>query len=387
VSPSIFSVLVWAAFFNLFLPFWLQLLQLRQQPGRYLAYAVFNATLRGVLTVAAVAYLRAGAAGWAMAYLVSGAVSSCIAVVATRKSVSLVGALRMLPEALSYGLPLLAHQLAAFLAVYAGRFVLNQLTTLSDVGVYQVAFGIGQGIGLLTTAVNFAYAPAFMASAVSTPKVASARFGKFATYYLSGLVAIAVILSIYRTPILGLIATPRFAQASDLVPILLGAFVLQGVYYVLVNPIFLEKRLIRLIPIVTFTSAVIGISGSYLLIPRLGISGAAWAGLLANCVSVLLTYRIASAALVMDYDYRKIFTIVGIGAIATAASFGVASITSSKLVVAALDSTLVAVFLAGASRWTGITPRAVWVIANEIIRPAQPAHAVSAAGIISTGPQ
>lgn len=343
VSARFFALLALCAFFNLLPLLWLQVLQCRRRPITYLATSVAYALVRSVSIIIAVVLLRRGADGWAEAYLATTLIASAAAIVLVRPYVRFGHTWSVLRSALPFSLPMFAHQSASWLAVSAGRLLLNALVPLAAVGVYQVAFGIGQGIGLITTAVNFAYAPAFMAAAAHSPGEAGVRFGRFATIYLSTLFLVAVLVALFRDPIVQMAAASSYTAAAPILPIVLATFVVQGVYFVLVNPIFFRQESVRRLPFLTIGGAVISLVGLRLLVPRIGIAGAAWAPLASNIVVILTAYPLSQRSLRMVYDHR------GLGIMATAGTGVVlASSLLAPRMTGSLEVFLLNLFLAAA---------------------------------------
>jgi O-antigen/teichoic acid export membrane protein len=342
VSPRFFRLLVLTAVLNLLPTFWLQLLQLQQRPAAYLASSVAYAFVRGTTVVLAVVLLRRGADGWVEAYLATTIIAAAAAIVALRPQVAGRGALRALRDAIPFGVPLLVHHVASWLSVSAGRLLLNALVPLAAVGIYQVAFGIGQGIGLITTAVNFAYAPAFMATAERSPSEAGVRFGRFANVYISALFLVAVLVALFREPLVRLVAAHQYAAAAPILPIVLATFVLQGIYFVLVNPIFFRRTSVRLLPFITVGGAAVGLIGLRVLVPRLGIAGAAWAALGSNLAVAAVAFPLSQRSLRLAYDLRRL----GLGAVAGAAIV-LTSYAVSPHVGSARGSMVVNVLLVG----------------------------------------
>ena len=359
VTPRFFALLAFSALFNLLPLLWLQVTQLRQRPTIYFATSVAYALVRSVCIVVAVVLLHRGADGWAEAYLATTLIASVAAAVLMRSYVRFGRTASVLRDALPFSLPILAHQSASWLAVSAGRLLLNALVPLAAVGIYQVAFGIGQVVGLITTAVNFAYAPAFMAAAARSPVEAGARFGRFATIYLSTLFLIAVLVALFRDPIVRLAAASRYAAAAPILPIILATFVAQGVYFVLVNPIFFHRTSVRILPLLTVGAAVIGLVGLRVLVPRIGIAGAAWAALASNVMLVLAAYPLSQRSLRMVYDHR------GLG---LAAGAGVGVVLASYLLVPHFGSPLEAFLLnlAFAFAYAGLIATVIGITASRV---------------------
>jgi O-antigen/teichoic acid export membrane protein len=362
VSPRFFGLLAASALCNLLPMVWLQVLQLRQRPTAYLAASIAYALVRSLSIVVAVVILRRGAEGWAEAYLATTLIAAVAAVALIRPYVRFGRTLAVVREALPFGLPMLAHQAAGWLSVSAGRLLLNALVPLAAVGTYQVAFGVGQGIGLITTAVNFAYAPAFMAAAARSATETGQRFGRFATVYLGTLFLVAVLVALFRDPVIRLAAASRYAAAAPILPIVLATFVAQGIYFVLVNPIFYHRSSVRVLPLLTIGGAVVGLVGLRLLVPRIGIAGAAWAALASNVVVVLTAYPLSQRSLRMVYDHRRLGVAAGAGVGAVLASYLLAPRTSGPLEGFLLNLLLAGAYAGLLATVVGISPSRVRLV-------------------------
>jgi O-antigen/teichoic acid export membrane protein len=314
MSQEFFQLILWGSFCNLFFPLWLQLLQVRREPTRFIRFSLAYAVARGGLTVLIVVYLDHGGVGWAEAYLVSGVLSGLVGTVSIMRTASFAVDRDVLRAAVVYSLPLLVHQVATWTSVFISRLMLNQGGTLVDVAIFQVGFGIGQIMSLLTSSVNAAYAPFFLASATRDPKAASLWFGQLTTPYMAGLLGVFVVVSLLAAPAIRIVAPPEYGIAVDIVPVVTLAFVLQGAYFVLVNPVFYNKSITKFLPWITTAGALVSVGASYALIPRVGALGAALAGLLSNAALVVGIYPLSQRALATQYDWRRIGGVFAVGA-------------------------------------------------------------------------
>lgn len=305
-SQRFFLIIVWTAFLGIFPALWLQLLQLQRRPRSYVAFALAHAVVRGGLTLLFVWSLARGPVGWGEAYFITSAAACLVSIALGRRQILLVIRPDVLSDAARYALPVLLHQIAGWITTNANRFILNQLVTLRAVGVFQVAFGLGQVMSLIVTSFNFAYAPRFMAMATLDEEKASIEFGAMATSYLAGIVGIALVVSLFSEEVVAIVAGVSYGEAASLVPIVLAMFVLQGVYYLLANPVYYSKVLTRALPAITVAGALVNVFANYALIPQLGILGAAWAGLATNVFVVVGTYILARRALNIRYEFWKI---------------------------------------------------------------------------------
>ena len=69
-----------------------------------------------------------------------------------------------------------------------------------------------------------------------------------------------------------------YRRAASIIPIVALGYTLQALYFVTVAPVFFAKKT-KLLPPLTIAAAVLNVGLNLLLIPVLGIAGAAWATL------------------------------------------------------------------------------------------------------------
>ena len=159
-----------------------------------------------------------------------------------------------------------------------------------------------------------------MAAAAKSREEAGRTFGEFASQYIVALAAAAVLLSLFRVEVVRLVASGAFKSASGLVPIVLATTVIQGLYYVVANPMLIDRRAIRFLPFITIAGAVIGLGVTYALVPHWGIAGAVLATMTASSVVVLAAMPLSQRSVRMTYDWSRFGLITVLGAATVVAS-------------------------------------------------------------------
>lgn len=313
VPARFFLLTVWACLATILFPVAIQLLQLQQAPQRFLWASLFAVTVRGVAIVVGVVVLRRGAMGWAEANLAAAVLTGAFAWWSVRGAGPFRVEGAVLRPALAYGLPLLLHQLAGWASVFANRLIINQFASLREVAVFQVGFGVGQVMSLVTTSFNAAYGPMFMGVAARSRAEAGERFGRLVPYYLAALMGLYLALSLGAEPLVRLAAPASYGAAAALVPIVLGMFVLQGIYFILVNPVFFDKQQTRRLPWVTLGGAAVGVTLCYLLTPRYGSMGAAAAGVVNNLLVLAGVYPLSRRAVPLVVNGRLVAGVLASG--------------------------------------------------------------------------
>jgi len=188
---------------------------------------------------------------------------------------------------------------------------------LSEVGVYS----IGNTAATLVKFYSVAFSRAWSPFAFDTMRRddASVLFGRMATYAFAVLVWVTLAVATFAGPAVVLLTPPAYHGAADIVPILALGIALQSLALFLSTSLNISKQS-RAFPMTTLLAAVVTVAGHLLLIPRLGLRGAAvavFAGQLALSVAMLV---VAQRAFRIEYETRRlaILTVVGVGLFALA---------------------------------------------------------------------
>jgi O-antigen/teichoic acid export membrane protein len=235
-----------------------------------------------------------------------------------------------LRSALRLGTPLVPHSVAAWALRMSDRWLLGVLLTLpalaslEAIGAYSLGYQIGYAVTILVVSFNAAWSPYFFR--VGNLPSGPAMYRSMVTIVIAGLLAVAVAMAALAPEIIQIMATPRYAAAADVLPIIAFASVIQGLYTMLVSVVFLMKRTGRL-AILTVLAAAANVGANVVLVPPLGIVGAAWATIIGYTLLAAGTYLVARSSYPL---HLEIGWLVGLGvaalaAVATAVLVGEAS--------------------------------------------------------------
>ena len=175
-------------------------------------------------------------------------------------------------EAIRLGLPSVPHQLAHWALSIADRFVIGAMLGFAAVGQYAVAYLCVDVFALGLHAMNKAIAP----------QVARWHSDPTRRDYLTALTS-GYLRTAFGALLLSMVAAPHlvlltfgdsFAPAARLVPVLLLAAGPWALYFPEVGALFYQRRVTGL-PAATVTSALLSVAAVWLLIPIMGLLGAA----------------------------------------------------------------------------------------------------------------
>ena len=272
------KLILWSSFFAVIPATFLIFLQIQEKSGKYVLFQVFQALFTIGLIVYFVVFLRQGALGQIKGKLYASIILFAIAMYFFRRS-SRVSILKAkVIESLKYGLPLIPHCLCWWVLDLSDRIILQKFVALSQVGIYSLGYNIGIGMELIVSAFNKAWVP-FLFSTAKKNKDAPQIFSKLSTYYMMVILFVGLAISLFSREIIQILATPKFYEASKVVPVIVLSFIFIGMYLMVTNQIFYEKKTAYL----TFISAIGAVTNiilNFLLIPKYGIMGAAYATLL-----------------------------------------------------------------------------------------------------------
>lgn len=275
----------------------------------------------GVLVVA----IPLGAAGAVAAQLLGVAVPAVAAAV-------LIGRLRpwrVRPElarrALGFGLPLLPYALGGWLLNVSDRWMLGLLLglasaeTLAAVGVYSLGYQLGYAVGLAAISFNAAWLPLFYR--LGEGPTGKALLRAMMTVVLAAATVLAVLAAALAPELVLLIAGPEWRAASDVAAVVAFASVANAAGLMLAGVLFLTRRT-RLVPVLTLAAAAANVTANVVLIPELGIMGAAWSSLLAYAVLAAASWLAARRRYPVALDWVRLGGVVAIGVSVVVAARG-----------------------------------------------------------------
>jgi O-antigen/teichoic acid export membrane protein len=238
--------------------------------------------------------LSMGAGGRIWAQVLAAGVATVFAVVLLRRELllSMTWQPKMVREALSFGVPLVPHVAGLFVLAAADRLVINEKLGLAEAGIYMVAVQVTMMLSLLFDAFNKAYVPWLferLRDGAPAQKRAIVRWTYVHFAAASALAGLGVLVGPWAVDIF---AGPAFRRAGEVVGWLAVGQAFAGMYLMVTNYLFYEKRT-GLLALVTLSSGALDIALLLAWVPIFGLRGAAWAFCVAMAVRFLLTWAVA----------------------------------------------------------------------------------------------
>jgi O-antigen/teichoic acid export membrane protein len=192
----------------------------------------------------------------------------------------------------AYGVPLIVASLLAVAMHQLDRYLLRVLLDLDQVGLYSVAYAIGQGINTLMLQPFSQIWYVVIYELEGKPELREAVRSVF-RYFFSVLVLVMLGVSLFAEPLVWLLVAPEFYPAADLIPLVCLAYLFFSLHAHFNLPPLLAKKTTWLIP-AHVVGVVVNLAANLLLIPAYGTRGAALASVVtfaAFSFSGLVVYR------------------------------------------------------------------------------------------------
>lgn len=213
-----------------------------------------------------------------------------------------------LKEYLSFGLPTIPSNFSYWIVDTSDRYVIGILLGAASVGYYAPGYTLAnillQFIGPFSTLL-----PAVLSKYYEEKNMEKVLiFLKYSLkYFLLLAIPAAFGLSLLSRPILMILTTPEIASNGYLItPFVAVSTVLFGIYAIVVNIIILEKKT-KITGIIWMFAAVLNLVLNIILVPYVGIVGAAAVTLIAYSVALVLTLSYTFKFHRLDFDPRFIF--------------------------------------------------------------------------------
>jgi O-antigen/teichoic acid export membrane protein len=268
---------------------------------RATAFSVLTLTqflLALTLNILVVVKFGMGIQGVLWGNFLSNAVALPLAIWAIRSSTELAFQREVVPPLVRFGLLLIPVVLSGWVTNMSDRWVLRLFSGLEEVAVYGVGYKFGMIIELAVVWPFQLAWPAFSFSISHRPDH-RLTYAKALTYLSAVLAYLTVGLSLIVRVAVPWIVGEKFQLAYQVVPLIALAYALNGVQYCMAPGVHLSEKT-RYLTNISIVAALLNLGLNFLLIPRWGMMGAAWA----TVASFLLVAIVIAMVSTISYGVR-----------------------------------------------------------------------------------
>ena len=200
------------------------------------------------------------------------------------------------------GMTFIPHQLSGVLALAMNGWILKYRAAQGELGVYDYAVQFAMLIQLPMSAIGNAVFPTLANIMSEEGDAARRQHSRLNTLIVSGLICFALGVATGSPLVMRFALNPRYHEAINVLPILAMAWAFQGLYLIYAQPIFYFGGGLWL-SAATVSSAIVSAVMSWVLAPRYGMYGAAWA--MTACFFVRASVAFIVSHVVMYRHYGR----------------------------------------------------------------------------------
>lgn len=293
-------------------------LRMEQKAKRFASLKLLNIIINLVLNLCLILGFGMRTEGVLLANLLASGLTFLVLLGSSVKLLTLKFHRGLYREVLRFGLPYIPAGLAGIAMQVIDRPIVKALTNDATLGIYQLNYRLGIFMMLIVGMFDYAWRPFFLTHAKDPD--AKQLFAKVFTYFALGAMTIFLVVSLFIEDIVRMkffgrqFFPPVYWQGIDIVPWVLLAYVFTGAYVVFLVGVYLEKKT-KYLPIVSGIGAVLNVGANFIMIPRLGILGAALSTLLSYIVMAVGMYFASQKFYRVAYEWDKVLKIAGTTAI------------------------------------------------------------------------
>src|SRR5690606_36017293 len=284
-------------------------LRIERKAKKFAAFKIINILTNVTLNLYLILKLKMGIEAVFISNLAASVLTYFLLIPSVLKLLNFKFHINIFKRMVKFGLPYLPAGLGSILIQVIDRPIMEHLTDLTTLGIYQANHKLGIFMMLFVSMFQYAWQPFFMQESKSED--AKKIFSKVLTYFTLAASVILVVLSLFIEDIIKLeifgrtIIGPDYWSGVIVVPVILFAYIFNGIYVVFTAGIYIKEKSIY-VPLITGAGAAVNIISNFILIPVAGMMGAAISVVLSYIVMAGGLYFVTQKFYYIEYELKKI---------------------------------------------------------------------------------
>lgn len=290
--------------FGMVLPISYAYFRVTQQSFKLLVFKISLTVVTLGLNIYFVVFAEMGVYGILLATLIAQGVFAVILMFYILARVGLRTDRTLLWEMVKFGLPLIPSNLAAYLVHASDRYFIKEYVAMSSAGLYSLGYKFGALVNQFVTSPF---------TQIWTPRRferfqkegSEAIYARIFTYFVTLSLMVGLGISVLSKEIIMVMATEPFWPAHQVVPIITLSYIVFSFHYHFNVGILMEKKT-KFLAYVNVSNGALNLALNFILIPRYGIWGAAFATLACFLFKVALTYYFSNRFHKIVVEWKRV---------------------------------------------------------------------------------
>ena len=250
----------------------LDVLRLHFSPWRYSLLAAVRSLPAVGIGLFLIVFWKQGVFGYFAGQVLAYTLAVPLGLWLARKELGLQFDLGLAKKVVLFGYPFIFAGLAYWVFSSIDRWMLGELSDITNVGLFSIAYSFAAVLHFVATAFGQAWSPFVIKLYAEDPDY-RAKISRWFSYWFFGLALLGLSISLFSYEILRLTTPETYWPAATTLSVLAMGLVLLGTTQFTVVGIALERRT-NFISVAAWITAIINISLNFILIPRWGALGA-----------------------------------------------------------------------------------------------------------------
>ncbi len=299
-----------AAFFTALAHIPLMVLRMQRRVGYYTLLTFIQTAVFASVVLLLVLSFGFGVEGVFVGQVLAMAFSFVVGVVSTRQCFTGTFTFERLKSSLQYSVPMFPAVLVSKINSSLDRILLLAFLGIGVVGVYSSSARIAMVMSLLVSVFQQAWIP--LAMKVIEDEVRRGSFYRRGlNYFVGGMVVFALVICAYVKEFVEILVPPNYHAGYVVIPWLIAAAILHGTSAFTNLGMAVKKKTFGNTK-AAWMGAIVNISLSVILIPLLGIWGAAIGSLAGSLIFTTLLYRFSKRVTNVQFDVNKLLGVLAV---------------------------------------------------------------------------
>lgn len=217
----------------------------------------------------------------------------------------------ILIKCLAYSLPLIPNIAGGWIAQLSDRLILAKYASLEAVGVYSLGFQLAMVLYFLQDAITQVTGPLSISGLVHDRKKTKKKISKFLFLILSVMLTGHMMISLFSSEAVTLLASQKYQDASRVIGIIGFAYVLSSLYRVF-SDILSFHRKTWIISVSGIIMGVVNLGLNLILVPRFGYTAAAYSFTVSILSYLIILFAFSQRYEKLNIYWREILTVFGV---------------------------------------------------------------------------
>lgn len=285
-------------------------LRLNNKAKSFAGIKITSIIINVIMNIVLISYFHFGIEAVFISNLVSSVITFLMLIPVLKENIDFTFCKELFSELMRFSIPYIPAGIAANIVQIINRPILKYLTDDKTVGIFQANYRLGIFMMLIVSMFEFAWRPFFLLNAKEPD--AKNIFSKVLTLFVLATSFIFLIITIFIEDVIKMklffgytLIGKAYWAGLNIVPVILFAYLLNGMYVNFMAGIYIEKKT-KYLPLITGLGAAANVLTNFILIPKYSYMGAAIATLISYLVMMLGIYYVSNKFYRINYEYNKI---------------------------------------------------------------------------------